>query len=174
MVLSLGSGWGSGSSVCLRGLCLRVSTGWSTLSTSSCWVQQCDDIFSIVRTNLRAWINILGPGASDVSTERLKTGWIKSGNCGICRRLNCRSCSLISKDRCDYRNQYTVSTIKSFEKTIAVHVQHILPIAEEVYSLLTWRGTENSTFIQRHGVVRITGSTKWQVYNRTEMYEHFR
>jgi len=42
-----------------------------------------------------------------------------------------------------------------------VFVQHILPVAEEVSSSFTWRGTENSAFIQRRGVVRITGSTKW-------------
>jgi len=39
-------------------------------------------------------------------------------------------------------------------------VQHILPIAEEVSSSLTRRGTENSALIQRRGVVRITGNTK--------------
>lgn len=80
------------------------------------WVQQCDDIFRIVHKNLLSWINILGPGANDVSTERLKTRRIKSEDCGICRRLHYRSCSLITKANGDYRDKYSVSTIKSFEK----------------------------------------------------------
>jgi len=42
-----------------------------------------------------------------------------------------------------------------------VFVQHILPVAEEVSSPFTWRGTEKSAYIQRRGVVRIAGSAKW-------------
>jgi hypothetical protein len=35
-------------------------------------VQQLEDVFSIVRTNLRAWLSMLDLGANGVSTERLK------------------------------------------------------------------------------------------------------
>jgi hypothetical protein len=37
-------------------------------------VQRLEDIFSIISTNLRNWLNILGLGANDVSAERRKSG----------------------------------------------------------------------------------------------------